>query len=98
LISATNNDYLGGGSPNGGVPAGDSVTFTLTLLDLNGNTAESIFSSELVRFRGFNDGGEDSDKDPEVLTAIPEPASMLLLGSGLVAVGAGIRLRRRALK
>jgi hypothetical protein len=66
------------------------VTFTLTLASLNGNTEASIFNSMLIRQRGFQDGG--SDKDP-LITSVPEPASMLLLGTGLLGVAAGVRRR-----
>ncbi len=91
LISATGNDYNGGGNPSGGTPPGSSVTFTLTLASLNGNTEASIFNSMLIRERGFQDGG--SDKDP--LTSVPEPASMLLLGTGLLGAAASLRKRYR---
>jgi hypothetical protein len=90
LISATGNDYNGGGSPNGGTPPGSTVTFTLTLASLNGNTEQSVFNSMLIRQRGFQDGG--SDKDPLTVT-VPEPASMLLLGTGLIGIAAGFRKR-----
>jgi PEP-CTERM motif len=92
LISATGNDYEGGGSPSGGTPTGATVTFTLTLASLNGNTEASIFNSMLIRQRGFQNGGSDKDS---LVTQTPEPTSMVLLGTGLLGVATGFRRRLR---
>lgn len=91
LLSATGNNYNGGGNPTDGVAVGQTVTFTVTLASLNGNTEESIFNSLLIRSRGFEDGG--SDKDPLTVTEVPEPASMFLLGTGLIGAVTGLRRR-----
>lgn len=90
-LAGLDNSYEGGGPPGGGVAPGGSVTFTLTLAALNGNTEASVFASLLVRQRGFTDGGSDKDS----LTEVPEPASMLLLGTGLLGIAAGVRKRYR---
>ena len=80
-----NAAYEGGGSPIDGVPSGGSVAFTFTLgTGTFGSVTEAnIFGSSLVRFRGFEDGGSDKDK----ITKVPEPASLLLLGASLAAIG-----------
>jgi PEP-CTERM motif-containing protein len=94
MFSSTNNPnpaYEGGGNPNGGTPVGATVTFSVTLSSLNGNTETAIFNSLLVRQRGFEDGGSDKDN----LTQVPEPASMLLLGSALMGFATRIRRRRK---
>lgn len=85
-------NWLGGGSPNGGIPVGGMATFTFnvtasdaSLLSdasfLDGPFAQNF----LVRFRGLADGG--SDKVP----AIPAPGALALMSIGGLAA---VRRRR----
>lgn len=96
--SSTNGQFLGGGNPTSGIPVGATETFVfaltgVSLLDLDDflNTPSSNGGSFFIaRFRGFNDGG--SNKVPG--NTIPEPATMLLVGTGLAGL-AGFRRKFR---
>jgi hypothetical protein len=102
--SATKNEWLGGGSPTGGLAVGatGNFTFSFTGTALNTLTTESFMNALstgggggaewlLVRFRGFEDG--DSDKVPA--RPVPEPTTLVLLGSGLAMTIVRHRMRRR---
>jgi hypothetical protein len=97
LISATNDEWNGGGSPSGGIAAGASATFTLLLSSAAGLTEQMILDSEAIRFRGFTGGGSDKDlAGAETAIAAPEPTAVLLVGMGVV--GVAFRARRRRLQ
>ena len=76
------------GSINGNVPHNPFLAGTLTLtLVVPGVTVNSTFSNVVIQF------GTTATPPEPGQTEVPEPASMLLLGSGLVGVAAGFRKR-----
>jgi len=106
--AALGGDWMGGGDPKPGLGFNESRTFTFQLTG-TGLTSlnEMMFLNELssggspgmggqffgARFRGFTNGG--SDKVPGNPDPIPEPGTLVLLGSGLVGFGAFGWMRRR---
>ena len=86
------------GSPLGGIAVGQTAQFIFHLSSAGVNQSD-VFNSELVRFKGFTDGGSDktgvhvtgSDGPP---AAVPEPATLLLVGPGMAGI-VWLRHRRR---
>ena len=94
-------DFSSGADSPGpdGIHPGEMLTFTLTLVE--GKTMamviSAIISGELrfgLKVQGMGEGNNFSDAMVNT-TPIPEPGSMLLLGTGLLGLGGAIRRRRK---
>ena len=83
-----------GGSPNDGLAPGESASFTVTGAAFTGFTASQICNAILVRFQNTPNVGSDVGSP----TNVPEPSSMLLLGTALVGVGGIVRRQRNRRK
>lgn len=89
----TGNNF-GGGFAQDGIAPGETLRFMVGG-DFGGLTEAEIAAALYVRFQEVGENGRFSDVATVNPTPVPEPASMLLLGSGLAAVVARRRLRKR---
>lgn len=78
---------FGGGSVADGLAPGESASFTVSGAAFAGFTEEQICNAIFLRFQNVPLEGGSEGSDVGVPGEIPEPSSILLLGSALVGLG-----------
>lgn len=77
-----------GGSVNDGLLPGESASFTVSGAAFTGFTEAQICNAIFVRFQNVPDVSSDVGTPT---SAVPEPTSMLLLGTGLIGAAGAMR-------
>jgi len=87
-----NSGNFSGGSVNDGLAPGESASFIVSGAAFTGFTETQICNAIFVRFQNVNTGAGSDVGVP----GVPEPSSILLLGSALVGLGGFARRKLKA--
>ena len=82
-----------GGSTNLGLLPGESASFIVSGSAFTGFTEDEICNAIFVRFQNVPLEGGSEGSDVGTPTNIPEPSTMLLLGTALIGLGGVVRKR-----
>ena len=96
LALLTGPNFNGGGNPNRGIVEGASATFTISG-DFRGFSQLQLAQGMFLRFQDVNaGGGSDVARFCGPTPEVPEPATMVLLGTGLAGIAGAVRRKRKA--
>src|SRR5687768_9273329 len=90
-----NSGNFSGGSVNDGLLPGESASFTVSGAAFAGFTEAQICNAIFVRFQNVPLAGGSEGSDVGTANPIPEPSSILLLGSALVGLGGYARRKMK---
>lgn len=82
-----------GGSVNDGLLPGETASFIVSGAAFAGLTEEEICNAIFVRFQNVPEAGGSGGSDVGVPSQVPEPSTMLLLGTALIGLGGVVRRR-----
>jgi len=94
LALLTGPNFNGGGNPSLGIVEGASATFTISG-DFTGFSQQQIAHGMFLRFQNVNGEGSDVAKVTGDPPQVPEPTTMVLLGTGLAGLAGAVRRKHK---